>query len=264
MNTKINTQSILDSLQAEGRLFFTTQEMVTLSQTSLVATRARLRRLRQKKKIATPYREFHVIVPPRYRCLGCLPAEMFIHDLMQFLDKSYYVGLLSAAQYYGASHQTPMVFQVVVSEQIPAIECGQIRIQFVVHRQAEQCSFQLRNTEAGVIRIASPETTALELVGYPEHCGYFDNIATVLEELSPHIKAEILLECAQHVPNAWIQRLGVLFDLLGLKDLADALEIGLAERKLYTVPLASWKEMAGVPRTYRWNVALNVEVETDL
>ncbi|MCW5589375.1 MAG: hypothetical protein KIT27_06885 [Legionellales bacterium] len=33
--------------------------------------------------------------------------------MMKYLDAEYYVALLSAAGFYGASHQKPMVFQVV-------------------------------------------------------------------------------------------------------------------------------------------------------
>jgi hypothetical protein len=59
-------------------------------------------------------RGFHVIVPPEYRSLGCLPPEQFAPALMETLGMPYYAGLLSAAQFHGAAHQRPQVFQVVV------------------------------------------------------------------------------------------------------------------------------------------------------
>ena len=54
--------------------------------------------------LALASRGFHVIVPPAYRRLGCLPADQFIPDLMSHLGEPYYVGLLSAARLSYPSH----------------------------------------------------------------------------------------------------------------------------------------------------------------
>jgi len=43
-----------------------------------------LSRLAAKGAIASPAREFYLIVPPEYRGLGCLPAEQFVPALMEF------------------------------------------------------------------------------------------------------------------------------------------------------------------------------------
>src|SRR5204862_425249 len=79
--------------------------------TSLAAVQAALRRLKRRGEIADPYRGFHVIVPPEYRRLGCLPAEQFVPQLMRVLGETYYVALLSAAELHGAAHQRPQAFQ---------------------------------------------------------------------------------------------------------------------------------------------------------
>ena len=59
----------------------------------MTAARAAQRRLKRKTLIADPYRGFHVIVPPAYRRLGCLPADQFIPDLMSHLGTAYPVAL---------------------------------------------------------------------------------------------------------------------------------------------------------------------------
>ena len=71
----------IQQLQARGRYHFTTDDAVRELGSSVVATRAALRRLKDKRLIAAPYRGFHVVVPPRYRVLGCLPPEQHLrHD----------------------------------------------------------------------------------------------------------------------------------------------------------------------------------------
>ena len=254
----------VESLQASGRFTFTTEDAIRALGTSPVAVRAALRRLKRRGQIASPYRGFHVIVPPAYRRLGCLPADLFIPELMAHLHEPYYVGLLTAAKYHGAGHQVPMVFQVVVPVSRRGLQCGEVSIEFMARRDMRATPVVERNTDAGIIRIATPEATALEVVGYPEHCGYLSNTATVLAELAESIDGGQLAVEAARAPVAWVQRLGYLLSLVGADDLAASIEPAVAEGNTFTVALAPWKKMAGAPRDRRWNVAINTEVEPDL
>ena len=260
----VSAADYIQNLQANGHFVFTTEDAVEALGSSVAAVRAALRRLKQKALIADPYRGFHVVVPPAYRRLGCLPADQFIPDLMAHLGAPYYVGLLSAAKYHGAAHQAPMVFQVVVPKSRRGLECGGVRVEFIARQDMLATPVEERNTETGVIRIATPEATAIELVGYPEHCGYLVNVATVLAELSESMNGSPLAAEARRAPLAWVQRLGYLLSLVGADKLADHLKSVLAGRNAFTVALAPWKEMAGAPRDSRWNVAVNIDVEPDL
>ena len=121
-----------------------------------------------------------------------------------------------------------------------------------------------RDTPTGVLRVASPAATAVELVGYPERCGFLDNVATVLAELAESIDGDVLEVEAMRAPVAWVQRLGYLLVLVEQDELASRLDGVLAERNLFTVPLAPWLNMEGTPRDSRWQVAINTEVEPDV
>jgi len=77
-------------------------------------------------EIAMPYRGFYVIVPPEYRKTGCLPANQFIPLLMDHLKEPYYAGMLTAAEHYGAAHQRPQAFQVLLQHARPDIICGDV------------------------------------------------------------------------------------------------------------------------------------------
>lgn len=254
----------IETLQARGQFVFTTEDAIEALGSSVVAVRAALRRLKQKTVIADPYRGVHVVVPPAYRRLGCLPAEQFIPDLMGHLGEPYYVGLLSAAAYYGAAHQAPMVFQVIVPQSRRGLVCGDVRVDFIARQDMRTTPVVERNTETGTIRVAAPEATAFEVVGYPEHCGYLDNVATVLGELAECMNGEMLSAEARRVPVAWVQRLGYLLALVGAEDLARHLESVLAERNTFVVALAPWAEMTGARRDVRWHVAVNIDVEPEV
>jgi hypothetical protein len=72
----------------------------------------------------------------------------------------------------------------MVPKNRPPVECGQVREVFVAGGDLEQVPVSTFNTPHGYIKYATPEVTALELVGYPQHAGGLNNVATVLEELS--------------------------------------------------------------------------------
>ena len=145
-----------------------------------------------------------------------------------------------------------MVFQVIVPKSRRELQCGSIRVEFVARRPMLDTPVTERNTQTGTIRVATPEATALEVVGYPERCGYLDNVATVLAELSESMSGDLLAAEARRAPTAWVQRLGYLLELVQETDLADCLDPLLAERTTFPVALAPWKEMNGTRRASRW------------
>lgn len=254
----------IEELQAQGRYHFTTTDAVRALGGSVPAARAALRRLKAKGAITDPYRGFHVIVPPEYRHLGCLPAEHFVPDLMRHLEEPYYVALLSAAAHHGAAHQRPQVFQVMLARPHRPIECGAVHIEIVARHDMANTPVVERNTPRGVLRIATAEATALELTGYPGHGGGLDNVATVLAELAEVMKADALEAEARRAPLAWVQRLGYLLSLVEAEALASALDPLLSERDPFLVALVPSAGMSGAPIDSRWKIAVNTSVEADL
>ncbi|MBI2378557.1 MAG: hypothetical protein HYV07_31450 [Deltaproteobacteria bacterium] len=131
-----------------------------------MAVRAAIRRQREKARVAMPFRGFHVILPPEYRALGCLPAEQFVPQLMEHLGLAYYAGLLSAASLHGAAHQAPMVFQAVVAENRPEIRCGRVHVEFIARHNVSEIPIVQRNAARGLLRcdLQSLPLAGLELV----------------------------------------------------------------------------------------------------
>ncbi len=251
----------LVELEARGRYHFTTAEAVAALGGSTLAVRAALRRLKAKGAIADPYRGFHVIVPPAYRQLGCLPADQFVPQLMQHLGEAYYVALLSAAEFHGAAHQRPQQFQVMVKLNRRPIECGAVRVQFIARKDLDRTPTVEKNTPRGLLRVASAEATALELVGYADQSGGLDNVVAVLAELAESIDPRNLVAAAAASPIAWSQRLGYLLELVERRDLAASL-VGHVEAHAHaTAPLVRSKTRAGALRVERWKLAVNATVE---
>jgi len=250
-------------LAASGSYGFTTADAVKAIGSSIPAVRAQLRRLKQQALIAEPVRSFHVIVPPEYRSLRCLPAEHFIDQLMQAWEEPYYVCLLSAAERHGAAHQRPQATQVMLRKNRQPIECGKVYVEFIARGDLDRMPVTKVNTPRGVLRYSTPEVTALELVGYPSHVGGLNNVATVLSELSEEMSADKLVEAGRICPVSWSQRLGYLLELVGQEDLARALGPFVSESSRSYTPLRRAADTAGGKRNPRWKLIVNIEVEQD-
>lgn len=253
----------VDDLASSGRYHFSLADAEKALGGSSTAVRAALRRLKQKGVLAEPARGFFAIVPPEYRRLGCLPAEQFVPQLMAYWGEPYYVALLSAAELHGAAHQRPQVFQVMLRQNRRPIACGTVRVEFAARKDMDGSPVVERNTPRGVVHVATPEVTALELVGYQDRCGGLDNVATVLAELAEHLDPEALAAEARRCPVAWVQRLGYLLDLVGQAEAADPLR-SLVERVEEEAALVRTVPRTGSPRASHWKLAVNVSVEPDL
>jgi predicted transcriptional regulator of viral defense system len=259
-----SARDYFNDLSAGGRHHFTLAEAVAALGGSIVAVRAALRRANQRGEIASPHRGFFMIVPPEYRRLRCLPPEQFIPQLMKHLGEAYYVALLSAAELHGAAHHRPQRFQVMVPKNRRPIECGEARVAFVARHDLQRTPVVEQNTPRGKMRVASPEATALEIVGYADQCGGLDNVASVLSELVESLDPKKLLEAAHLCPIVWSQRLGYLLERASRDDLASVLADHVRAQTATLAPLVRAKSMKGAPRAERWRLAVNASVEADL
>ncbi len=250
----------IQELAAKGRYHFTVEEATGALGVSPVAVRAVLRRLKQKNLLVRPYREFYTILPPEYRSLGCLPPEQFIPQLMERLGLPYYVGLLSAAEMYGAAHHRPQEFQVIVERNRPGIHCGKVSVAFVARKNIQEVPTESRNTPRGMVKISTPEATAIDLVIYYRHAGGFDNVATVLSELSLDSGRLAVLAPKIAEPPV-IQRLGYLLERVGHKEAAALLREIVRERvhvPAFLVPSAKKEKASFDPD---WKLYLNAQIE---
>ncbi len=254
----------IDKLRSEGHYFFTIHSAEKALGLTKIAALNALHRLKLNKTIVSPARGFYLIVPPEYRAYGCLPADMFIPNLMKHFRQPYYVGFLSAAQFYGATHQKPQHFQVVTTKNRPPIQCGRIYIEFIANKNAVAMPTKQFNTMAGVITVATPEAIAVDLVTAPHHAAGINNVATVLMELAEKIDIRKLIALTKLNPESfWIRRLGYLLEFLGFDQFSDELIKVLNKRKLNWVHLVSRASHKPLVRNKKWKVIVNTKVEPD-
>lgn len=260
----MKAQEFLNKLLADGRYSFALEEAQKTLGLANAPTRNALHRLKKNGYLVSPSKGFYLILPPEYQAFGCLPAEILIPDLMKHIKQSYYVGYLSAAQFYGAAHQKPQRFQVVTSKNLRPLHCGRIYIEFIASKTVAQMPTKLFNTHNGQIAVASPEVIAADLVSAPQYGAGINNVATVLTELAENIDAKKLIELTKIRQELfWIQRLGYLLEFLRFGKLADVLANNLKDKKLYWIKLVSRASYKVISRNSKWKIIINTEVEPD-
>lgn len=254
-------------LQSDGRLSFSLDEMRNqFSSSSEIALKFALNRLSKKNKIVSVYKGFYVIIPPEYSNRKILPPELFIDSLFKFLERPYYLGLLSAAALHGAAHQQPQESYVFINKPpLRSTKVEGIKINYVVKSLLPQVGIEKRKTETGYINISSAELTAIDLVEYQHRVGGLSRIATILHELTEAMSPEKLNDMLQNKFSlSSLQRLGYLLDcVLNKNEFALVIKNHLAGKKVFRVPLSSTAKKYGAETNLIWKVIENTKIETD-
>lgn len=259
----LRARDFIADLAAHGRHHFTAGELRAALGVSPAATRLAIRRLAAKGLIASPARGFYIVLPPEYRGLGCSPAEHFIPALMELRREPYYAALLSAAEYHGAAHHRPQVFQVALRRNRPPISCGAVGVGFLARRRLGEVPVSTFRTPRGTILVSTPEATAVDLVGYPRRAGGLQHVATVLAELAERIDPQLLVPAARTAPVSWAQRLGYLLHRVGASDRTSPLEEYVRRHARRSVALAPAVRLGHAPHVADWRLAANVGIEPE-
>ena len=260
-------EDFINELRSNGRYAFSLPEVRSKFEQSDEAIKKALQRLKKKKEIALVRNEFYVVITPEYRSKGILPPSMFIEELMKFLQKDYYVGLLNAAAYYGAAHQQPQSFSVItIKPSLRNINNDILKINFYIKKEWAKSDIVQKKVDTGYINVSSPELTALDLVYYFGQAGGLNRVATVLEELCESIDANKLLDLAKrYSPITAVQRLGFLLEeILNMHDLSNPIKDYLKTVNYFPVLLRPQKEKPEMITGNDWKVVQNLEIETDL
>ena len=248
---------------ARGQYHFTSSEFRSILGLSAAAANQSLWRLAKRGDIASPGRGFYVIVPPEYRTLGCLPPDQFIPALMEHRGMRYYVDLLSAAQYHGAAHHRPQVFQVMTDRARKPIRCGAVRVDFIARARLASVPLTTFDSPRGHVLASTVEATAVDLVGFMGRSGGVDQVAGMLSELWEQMDSELLADVARSASVLWAQRLGFLLEFVGAGARCGRLKEDVQQRARNYTRLLPSAPAEGAMRSSDWRLLVNVAIEVD-
>lgn len=260
--------AFIDELRAVGKYSFTIDILRERFSLSDEALKKSLQRLKRQNVVAMVRKGFYVIVPPEYRANGIIPTSFYLNDLLRFLNRDYYVGLLNAAALYSSGHQQSKSFSVI-TEGVPLrkIHNSKVNINFFIKRTWNKQDIIKRKVDKGYLNISSPELTALDLVNYYDEVGGFNRVVAVLAELCNKIQDKKLVESAKLYDQVVVvQRLGYLLEfILEENELSNALYGYLESIAFYPTLVQPQREKPESMSTgNRWKIVTNIDIEVEL
>ena len=261
LNDWINEQ------EKRGITTFSFQQIRRLFQEhSEKALKTDVNRLILSKRIENVYRGFYVIIPTQYKLKGVVPPTYYINELMEYIGKPYYVGLLSAAAIYGASHQRAMLTQIVTTGPRSRISKNNTLINWNYRKQIPSELIETRNAEMGRINYSSAELTTVDIIQFASKIGGYQRATTVLAELVDIIDISKMESILPYTTTSTMQRLGFLLEYILLEqDKADILYSILKKKNGYLddILMSSEHPASDNAESNRWRVNMNIEIEID-
>jgi predicted transcriptional regulator of viral defense system len=267
----MNLQTYIKDIRKDGERCFTIEDVVERFQVPHSHARVALHRLLKTGDLISPARGLYVIVPPEDQPHGSIPAEELIPLMMRYLNVNYYVALLTAGLFHGATHQKPAKFQIISDKRIkrPLI-FGDVEIDFIYKKSLSGLPTQDFVVSTGYLKLSTPELVALDLLHYPNHAGGLNHMATVLSELVEKLDAIKLIELAKNIKVEYqLQRIGYILDNIEVMDDNHAQKIiNLLASQVSTkhkyLPLAPDISKVGYSRCKKWRIIENAKLDSDL
>ena len=209
---------VLDACERSGKLNVRGDELrARLPHASAEALRKALYRQQRAGRLVPLSRgsDHWLIVPLQYAASGSPPLEAWLDTyLRKTLGVPYYVGLLSAAETYGASPYAVMVTQVMVQTKRRPIRVGRHEVVFHTNARVEAMPTQWHESADGRFKVSTPELTVLDLIQRASMLGGMSRVREVLRALWPHCTPKGLVQALDAMQSAPVaQRLGALLAL---------------------------------------------------
>lgn len=225
-----------------------------------------LYRLTIKKKIISPWKGFYVIMPIEYALKAIIPPVFYIDALMVFLRKEYYISLLNAASFYGASHQRAQTFSVTTeAPKLRNTTKTGTSILFFSKKNIPEKFIRKHKAQSGYVNVSSPELTAIDLIENEKYVGGLNRVCTVLNELVDSIDFDRLDEDFFNLTSTpTYQRLGYILEyVLEREELADKFKAKTSSLPMRKIPFKIGKSTLDCEIEKKWKVIINQEIEVD-
>jgi predicted transcriptional regulator of viral defense system len=265
-DNKMNISDWIHSREIRGKATFSIVDVKdAFAERPSKSINTELSRQVSRGRVQSVYRGFYVIVPVQYQLKGVIPPVYYVDDLMDYVGKPYYVGLLSAAAMHGATHQRAMKTQVMTV--LPRIKASgkNSLLDWSYRQQIPEAFVMKKNAEIGMLCYSGPELTAVDLVQFASHVGGYQRAATVLAELMDSVDVGRMYGLMPFTSVTTIQRLGYLLEHVLLRqNQADVLfQVLKTQESWNSILLSNDQNRRADAPANRWHVNGNIDIEVD-
>ena len=261
----------IDELPKRGKTTFSLKEAENQFPDKPVASvRSALARLSDAGKIRSVWKGFYAISLPEYGMQGVAPPIDYIDQLTRYIGTNYYVALLTAASYNGASRHAPQIFYVICDSNLHPKNKYELRIEPIYKKTMPRNYITEINSRTASVKISTPELTAIDMIVYIKRVGGINQVTTVIAELAESMDFnKINTDFFDGVSVAAIQRLGYILDEeINEKEIAESLynKTKQAGIRFKMIPLVIDKanQFDVLNRNKKWGIIVNYKIESDL
>ena len=181
-----------------------------------------LKRLVKKRRAIRLEKGVYLFAPLRSGERGLWSEDAFRVVPSLVKDGGYYVGFVSAMNYWGMTEQLPVVVYVALTRQKRGLAAVQARFVFV--RKKRLGDIVPVSFGGMFVNLSSVEQTILDGLSFPEYCLGIAGIAKAIWFARKKIDWQKLLLLAKSEKKVVRRRLGYLLEMLGLRKNAKRLE----------------------------------------
>lgn len=248
----------VDEQLAGGRVAFSLADLTRKTGLSDSAAIRQLHRLGAQVAKVSPAQPFYLIVTPEHRFRGAPPVDWWLDDYFRWLQRPYYLALMSAASAHGSNPQSLQVTQVMTDSPRRPLQVGRLRVEFFVKRGIENTPTQMLANAYAPTRVSTPSATVFDLIRYAPRIG---GIGRAIETLRPLLAGigpkdlRAVLDAEGELASA--QRLGYVLERAGQKRLAQVIDRWLpTSRKVFPLATTATRRSDAVPVS-RWRIVDN-------
>jgi len=240
-----------------GRKTFSLKELEDYKGKNVNAAKQYIKYSISKNFIKNLSEGFYAIYSPTEKDSGKISPDDFINQLMSYKGVNYYTGLLSAASFYGATHNRPLVYQVIVDKQIHTPKNILEGISFHKKKYFPEYCIIKQKGNYGYINYSSPTLTAYDLIKYENESGTISNIILVISDILSQIKINGIKNLLKNnLEVTYIQRLGFILEKLEASELINPL-IEYSKKATAYIPLTRFSNNSG-NKNRKWKIIENV------
>ncbi|MBI5046810.1 hypothetical protein HZC07_03700 [Candidatus Micrarchaeota archaeon] len=213
---------LLFELEQRKSFIFTFKDTMQILKTSHASVKNVIKRLRKKNRIIGLQKGVYLFAPLKSGEEGSWTEHSFVVVPYLVKTEQYYIGFLTAMNYWGMSEQLPNTVYVALRRQKKALDAVQTRFIFIKKpRLGESVTETIQNTQ---VNISSKEQTILDALAFPEYCLGITEIVKGIFYSRKELDWEKLIYLAKKDKSIVRRRLGYILELLKLKTYSKKLE----------------------------------------
>ena len=208
---------LLLTLEEKGLSVFTIDDAKAILETTDSSVWHIMNNLVHKNRIKRIQRSKYLLVPARAGIKGHWSEYPWI--IVPYLIDVYYVGFLTAMNYWGMTEQIPYTVFVATTKRKRNLEFGNQKFEFVTLSKKKFFGFVKEKAgKTEFFNISSKEKTIVDGLTHPEYCGGIPEVAKAMWNVREEINWDTVFEMSKQIGlSVVLRRLGYLLDLMEIK-----------------------------------------------